>query len=1075
MVGENGLVTECASCGSQVPAGAGYCPSCGARQHGGASRLDERKLATVVFADLVGSTALADAEDPERTRATLERFYEAMADEIARAGGVVEKFAGDAVMAAFGAPIALEDHAERALHAALAMHRRLDALFDGRLSLRVGVNTGELVVGRPREGSSFVSGDTVNVAARLEQGAAPGETLVGRRTADLARGAFEFGEPRRVAAKGKARPVLGVPVVRALRLVRPRGVGTFPAALVGRDAELDLLVATYAHAVEYGSAHLVTIVGDAGLGKTRLVEELWQRLEATSPKPARRTGRCLAYGHGITYRPLGEVLREHLGLSDGDPPEAVRTRLGEREMLGLALGLEVPPGLHPMAARDRHHDAWVELLSEAISQRPLVMVIEDLHWAEEPLLELLARFARDVEGPLLVVATARPQLLEARPAWGGGARNMSQIWLEPLTGAQVGELVRALTRADMPDSTIARLAERAEGNPFFAEELLAALVDRQMLVQDGERWQVAGSPGGLDLPDTVQAVVAARTDLLPPAEKAALQAGAVVGRTFWEGAVVELLQGAKPDFQLLEARDFIRQSRDSAFAEQREFSFKHAVTREVAYATVAKAQRARLHAAFAGWLERAGGGRDEHASLLAHHYARSVEPDAVDLAWPGEPETITRLRARAAVWLRRAGTLAVSRYELDDGIALLRQAVEFTPDESDQAELWREIGRGYALGFRGDEFLDAMERSLALSADPRVRAATYAELGYQMSFRAGMWTKAPDPDAVASWIEHALVLTDPQTSARCKALIARCFWSPSEEEDAAREAAAIAETLGEPDLRAAAFDAASRVAYRAGRHEEALALARRPLEFMDALRDPEQVIEAYETVIPVQAMLGHFDDAREISTLHAAVTERLTPHHRLHGVSVRAELEELCAGWTALRDLTPRIERAVAANLHTPCSRNQRTLLVCAVAHRALGEAGEADRLEEAAESHAMEGYDLQFSGPRLRLALLKGDIDALERNVDAATAVMSRDLYWWSIAARVARLDALVQLGDRDRVEAEAAPLLAHERTYVEPFALRALGEVRGDRSLVERALERFGCLGLAWHAQQTRTLLEG
>ena len=257
-------------CGASVPDGANFCPSCGARRDESSAAVEERKLATVVFADLVGSTAIGDSQDPERTRAMLERFYEAMAAEVVRAGGTVEKFVGDAVMAAFGAPGALEDHAERALHASLAMQRRLNVLFDGQLSLRIGVNTGEVVVGRAREGSSFVTGDSVNVAARLEQAAAPGEVLAGERTAAIAGAAFEFGERRPVEAKGKEHGVVGVPVLDALTVMRPRGIGTRRAALVGRTAELNLLVAAYARAAERRAAQLVTIIGDAGLGKTRL-------------------------------------------------------------------------------------------------------------------------------------------------------------------------------------------------------------------------------------------------------------------------------------------------------------------------------------------------------------------------------------------------------------------------------------------------------------------------------------------------------------------------------------------------------------------------------------------------------------------------------------------------------------------------------------------------------------------------------------------------------------------------------------------------------------------------------------
>jgi hypothetical protein len=334
-------------------------------------------------------------------------------------------------MAVFGAPAALEDHAERALHAALAMRRRLEGLFGARLAIRTGVNTGEVVVGRPRSGSLFVSGDAVNVAARLEQAAAPGEILVGERTAAAARGAFELGEPRTVAAKGKPAGVVCRSLGRALSLMRPRGTAALGPAFVGRSSELDELDAAYRAVCERRAAQLVLVIGDSGIGKSRLAREFWSRLEDESPPPLRRTGRCLSYGRGTTYWPLGEVLKEHLELLETDPPEAILRRLGAREILGLTLGLDVAGELHPLAARDRLHEAWVTFLSELVRDRPGVLLLEDLHWAEEPLLELIEWTASDVDGPLLVIATAPAGSCSTRsaparrPPWSTRCRRSS--------------------------------------------------------------------------------------------------------------------------------------------------------------------------------------------------------------------------------------------------------------------------------------------------------------------------------------------------------------------------------------------------------------------------------------------------------------------------------------------------------------------------------------------------------------------------------------------------------------------------------------------------------------------------
>src|SRR5712691_6074809 len=437
------------------------------------SDAQERKLATILFADLVGSTARAEAADPERTRAELERFYDAMSAEIEAAGGTIEKFAGDAVMAVFGAPEALEDHAERALHAALAMQRRHAGLFADGPGLRIGVNTGEVVVGRAREGSSFVSGDPVNVAARLELAAGPGEILVGDRTVAAARGAFEFAEPAEIDARGKTAPVACRRVLRALSLMRSRGVAGLAPVFVGRDTELQRVFDAYRTALQASRPALVTILGDAGVGKTSLARALWQRLATEEPEPLRRTGRCLAYGEGITYWPLGEVLKEHLGILDSDPPEVALRRLGGREILGLTLGLDLAGDVHPLAARDRLHEAWIAFLSGLAAERPVVLLVEDVHWAEDPLLELLERLARDVEGPLLIVATARPDFVDRRKAWGSARIDATTLWLDPLSPDDAGVLVERLLSVELPEVRELVL-NAAEGNPFFVEEVVGS-------------------------------------------------------------------------------------------------------------------------------------------------------------------------------------------------------------------------------------------------------------------------------------------------------------------------------------------------------------------------------------------------------------------------------------------------------------------------------------------------------------------------------------------------------------------------------------------------------------------------
>lgn len=1065
---DNRTMAFCANCGESVPWGARFCPSC-ANPISEARPSEERKLATVLFADLVGSTELAGSQDPERTRALLNRFYDAMAAEIDDAGGTVEKFVGDAVMAAFGAPAAQEDHAERALHAALSMQRRLEELFGDVLSLRIGVNTGDVVVGQPREGSSFVTGDAVNVAARLEQAAEPGEILVGERTAAAVRGAFEFDEPTTVAAKGKAGGVPCRQLVRALSLMRPRGVGGLRRAFVGRERELEALQQAYRRAVADGRPGLVTIMGEAGIGKTTLIHEFWEWLGSQSPEPLRRTGRCVSYGQGITYLPLGEVVREHLGLLESDSPEAVRCRLGQHAVLGLTLGLEAPSDLHPLAARDRLRQAWVALLEELVAEQPAVVLVEDLHWAEEALLDVLEAGLHDVRGPLLLLGTARPEFVHGRPTWGGRGREAETLWLEALSSSDAGRMVDELIPAVLPAPIREVVVQRAEGNPFFVEELVRTLIDQGVLQRQNGGWTAHELPDDFVVPDTVQAVLAARIDLLEPAEKAALQAAAVIGRTFWSGPVYDLLEGVEPDLRLLEERDFIRHRSGSSIAGEREFAIKHALTREVAYRSLPTLKRARFHAHFATWLERAGDGRDEHAALLAHHYAEAVRPEDADLAWAENEEELGRLGKLAVTWLRRAAELAVGRYEIDDAVGLLERAVELEASSAVQVEIWRTIAHANAIHFNTKAFSSAMERAIELADDDVTTADLYAELAFQALVRHGMWGVVLETSLVDGWIDQALELAGPNSAARAKALIARCYSDYDKSPELASEASEITESLDDPAVRSYGYDVLGLTAFAAGDYEEAAEWTRRRISLVDDIDDPDHQQDIWHNAIAPALAQGRFDDARTYAASEEAITRQLSPHHRLHGVSCGLMIPELLGDWEAVRRAQDRVEQAVASNTATPCVLNERSLLVCALARTHLGDQQEAARLEEEAGVHRMVGYGTVQDTPRVQLALLRNDLDAVESFLGEPRVRRSS---WPYLSAVAAHLDGLAALGDRARVEAESERVL-RPGSYLEPFALRALGLVREDADLIQGAADRFDALGIPWHAARTRALL--
>jgi class 3 adenylate cyclase/tetratricopeptide (TPR) repeat protein len=1027
---------------------------------------EERKLATVVFADLLASTELGAARDPEETRALLDRFYDTMAAEIERAGGTVEKFVGDAVMAVFGAPKAHEDHAERALHAALSMQRRLEEVFGETLALRIGVNTGEVVVGRAREGSSFVTGDAVNVAARLEQAAAPGEVLAGERTVAAARGAFEFGEPGSVEAKGKPGGVACRQVLRALSLMRPRGVSGLRRTFVGRETELDQVDAAYRRVIEQRSPHLVTIVGEAGVGKTRLVREFWEVLGGTTPDPLRRTGRCLPYGQGITYWPLGEILKEHFGILESDSPETLRRELGEREILGLTVGLDVAADVHPLAARDRLHTGWVEFVEELVADRPAVVLVEDIHWAEPPLLDLLDRLLTDVRGPFLLIVTARPELFDLRPSWGGARKDASTVELESLSEGAASRMVAELLTAELPSEVGELILRRAEGNPFFVEEILESLIDQGVLTPSNGGWAAHQLPPGFAVPDSVQAVLAARVDLLPPAEKAALQAASVIGRVFWTGPVYELVAEFRPDLRVLEERDFVRRRAGSTISGETEYAFKHQLTREVAYAGLPKAKRARLHVAFAAWLEQFGGGRDEHAPLLAHHYAEAVRTADANVAWAGAEADLARFRTIAVAWLRRAAELAVGRYDVDDALELLRRALELGPPEI-HVDLWRRIAEVNALKYDGEAFWQAMQNAIALASDRETRGELYSLLAYETAVRLGMWRTRPDRQMVGRWVDEALELTEDESAGRVRALAGLAAWDSTGGIKAAREAVAMAERLGDHELIVASRTQVVESELESGRIDEALSDSQRLLSLLGMTRNPDDREGILWSAAHVNVAAGRLAEAREHVRRLLEAAGELTPHHRIHGVALGLMIDELAGRWEAIDSETARAEHAVAANVATPCTMNARALLVCALAAAHCGDETEARRLELTADALEMEGYGLTIEAPRLRLSLLRGDLEAAERLLESGEA-----MYFSRTAAAAARLDALVALGRRERVEEEAPPLL-QPNTYLEPFALRALGLVREDEELIRQALNRFASMGLDWHTDQTRALL--
>jgi class 3 adenylate cyclase/tetratricopeptide (TPR) repeat protein len=614
-------MVTCPACGQENPASSRFCGMCGTALGAVAARArEERKVVTILFTDLVGSTARAEGLDPEDVRATLSAYYAQLRTELERHGGTVEKFIGDAVMAVFGAPVSHEDDAERAVRAALAIR---DSIGE-ELQIRTAINTGEALVAlgaKPGEGDAMVAGDVVNTAARL-QGAAPiNGILVGEGTYRATQQAIDYREAPSVEAKGKSEPIKVWEAVGARSRFGSDVEQKLRTPLVGRERERDLLADALTRARSEQSAQLVTLVGVPGIGKSRLVAELFQITDADEEIISWRQGRSLPYGERLSFWALGEIVKAHAGILESDDTATAEEKLvamvetlteeeTEREWLTRhtrpLVGLE---GAEP-TEREEAFAGWRRLLEAAAEHRPLVLVFEDLHWADDGLLDFvdhLADWATTV--PLLIVGTARPELLDRRPGWGGGKRNAFTLSIGALSDEETAVLLqRLLDRAVLDADAQQAVLQRAEGNPLYAEEYARMLAER-----DG---------GDLPLPETVQGLIAARVDALAVEEKALLQDASVIGKVFWPGALAgadeRILHG-------LERKEFIRRDRRSSIAGETQYAFLHALVRDVAYGQIPRAERADKHRRAAEWLGSLAGDRTEDlAEMLAHHYREAL-------------------------------------------------------------------------------------------------------------------------------------------------------------------------------------------------------------------------------------------------------------------------------------------------------------------------------------------------------------------------------------------------------------------------------------------------------------------
>ncbi len=870
-------MSACPHCGHANRDAARYCDSCGLRlvppPDGSA---EERKVVSVLFCDLVGFTASSHAADPEDVSRDLAAYHAIARQEIERFGGVVEKFIGDAVVGVWGAPIVHEDDAERAVRAALAIIAAVE------LDVRVAVNTGEAMVRvDPGADRGFgVVGDVVNTASRL-QGVAPvGGVVVGEGTVRAVRGTVKFETLPAAQVKGKPEPV---PVWRVVSLqTDPPESHLRDTPLIGRASELSLLAGLYERAAGEPSLQLVSLVGEPGVGKSRLVIEFEKRLQAQAPQPVVRRGRCLAYGDGVGYWPLAEIIKSQAGITEQDSEEEAARKLG-RLVDGMSDAAWLRARLSPLvglageaADRDQVFSAWRRVFDELATRSPLVLVVEDVHWADPALLAFLRHFAeRSADVPILVLCTARPELFEVHAGWGGDLVNASTLALRPLKPEETRELAQALLPVPTTSSAVALLVDRCGGNPLYAEEYARLFMERTATVET-------------EMPDTLQALIAARIDTLPNVRKALLQDAAVIGKAFWVGALAAIGRRDASEVELamhdLARKELVRPVRSSGIPGDQEYTFWHDLVHEVAYKGIPRSRRGGLHAKAARWIEHAAGDRiGDRAELIAYHYRTALELGA------GMGEDDTELARRGAV--RHLAIAATRAMQMDAGHAerLARQAMELAnAGDPERARLLCVLGT--ATLRTGD--LSAARAILAEARELALEARDWESLGesYFQELEAAYFVGEGD-EFVAVFDEAVEILArGPDTGGFAMVLTNGAFLAVFRGEyDRAR------------DLTTRALEMAQRVGYEPGIATalNVRGLLRRQLADRGCLDDLQTSLEIYEqhgSVWTTMALVHlshsklHWDGALHVLDLYQqAIRNGVRTHDKTYEMLARLE------------------------------------------------------------------------------------------------------------------------------------------------------------------------------------------
>jgi class 3 adenylate cyclase/tetratricopeptide (TPR) repeat protein len=897
------LAILCPTCGSPNEPGVRYCGECGSElapetpavapsELRPAVTTAERRLVSVLFADLVGFTSLSEGRDPEEVRDLLSRYFDTCRSLISRYGGTVEKFIGDAVMAVWGTPVAKEDDAERAVRSALDLVAAVQAMGvesgAAELRARAGVLTGEAAVTLGTTTEGMVAGDLVNTASRLQSVAPPGQVYVGETTRRATEAAIVYEDAGLHELKGKAEPVR---LHQALRVVASRGGALRRSGLeppfVGRDRELRLIKELFHTSAEQRRAHLVSVIGVGGIGKSRLAWEFEKYVDGVTETIRWHRGRCLSYGEGVTYWALAEMLRSRAGIVEGESQQEALRKLHrtveefvadpeERQWVEPRLANLL--GLEERSAPDQQDlfSAWRLFFERMADRNPTVLVFEDMEWADAALVEFidyLLNWSRNY--PLFLLVLARPEFAERHQGWGGGKRGYTPLYLEPLPDPAIDELLSGLV-PDMPEHLMARIDERAEGVPLYAVETLRRLVDRGLLVLEGNAYRLTAPVDDLEVPETLQALIAARLDGLSSEERALIQRASVLGKTFAKPALAAVSGATEPELEpllvSLVRKEILFVQADPRSPERGQYGFIQDLVRKIAYDTQPRRERKARHLAAAAHLESVWGqDEDEIVEILAAHYldAFRAAPDA-----PDAPE----IQAKAAGRLARAGERAASLAATAEAQRYFEQAIEFTPAPVAQAELHERAGVVAWRGGRVDRAAAHYEQAVSLFESqglthPSARvAARLAEID---------WASGQPEQAVARLEPAFEVLSRDEPDADLATVAGQLgrFLALSQHTERAIEllelALHLAGTLDLPDVLSHALSSRAIVLIKESRLAEAKIILRGAIEVALESEVLPAALRAYNNLMVVTESLDLYGEAVELSEESLQLTRRV--------------------------------------------------------------------------------------------------------------------------------------------------------------------------------------------------------